>query len=287
MPEPDGTTALHLAVQRDDRGNGRTLLIRAGANVKAANRYGMHAAARGRHQRQRGDHRASCSRPARIRTPPLPEGETVLMTAARTGDAASVKLLLARGADVNVKEGWKGQTALMWAAAENNAAAIKVLIEAGAERQRPLQDRRVHAAPVCGPRRARRRVARAARRRRGRQRAAARRHEPAGAGRHQRATTSSPRFCSTAAPIPMPTARGGRRCIRSCGPAGRIPASTCPAPSPTGNLDSLDLARKLVKLGADVNARQKKEPKDGYRNQLNRIGATPFLLAAKSVRSCR
>src|SRR4030095_11553455 len=29
--------------------------------------------------------------------------------------------------------------------------------------------------------------------------------------------------------------------------------------------------------------RQKKEPRDGYRNQLNRIGATPFLLAAKSV----
>jgi ankyrin repeat protein len=56
-----------------------------------------------------------------------------------------------------------------------------------------------------------------------------------------------------------------------------------PGPVATGNLDSLDLVRKLVKLGANVNARQKKEPKDGYRNQLNRIGATPFLLAAKSV----
>ena len=38
-----------------------------------------------------------------------------------------------------------------------------------------------------------------------------------------------------------------------------------------------------MKLGADVNARQTSEPRDGYRNQLNRIGATPFLLAAKSV----
>ena len=51
----------------------------------------------------------------------------------------------------------------------------------------------------------------------------------------------------------------------------------------TGNVDSLALVRKLVKLGADINARQKKEPKDGFRNQLNRVGATPFLLAAKSV----
>jgi ankyrin repeat protein len=51
----------------------------------------------------------------------------------------------------------------------------------------------------------------------------------------------------------------------------------------TGNVDSLALVRQLVKLGADINARQKKEPKDGFRNQLNRIGATPFLLAAKSV----
>ena len=51
----------------------------------------------------------------------------------------------------------------------------------------------------------------------------------------------------------------------------------------TGDLDSLELVRKLVKLGANVNARQTKEPKDGNRNQQNRIGATPFLLAAKSV----
>ena len=52
---------------------------------------------------------------------------------------------------------------------------------------------------------------------------------------------------------------------------------------PTGRLDSLDLVRKLLAHGANVNARQKKEPKDGNRNMLNRIGATPFLLAAKSV----
>jgi hypothetical protein len=47
-------------------------------------------------------------------------------------------------------------------------------------------------------------------------------------------------------------------------------------------VDSLDLVRKLVARGADVNARQKKEPRDGNRNLLNRLGSTPFLLAAKA-----
>ena len=52
----------------------------------------------------------------------LPDGETVLMTAARTGSADVVKALVARGANVRVRERRKGQTALMWAAAENNVA---------------------------------------------------------------------------------------------------------------------------------------------------------------------
>ena len=55
-----------------------------------------------------------------------------------------------------------------------------------------------------------------------------------------------------------------------------------PGPVPTGNLDSLDLVRKLVSHGANLNARVKKEPRDGNRNMLNRIGSTPFLMAAKS-----
>jgi ankyrin repeat protein len=38
-----------------------------------------------------------------------------------------------------------------------------------------------------------------------------------------------------------------------------------------------------VKRGANVNARIKKEPRDGNRNMLNRLGGTPFLMAAKSA----
>ena len=54
----------------------------------------------------------------------LPEGETVLMIAARTGNLDAINALLDRGADVNAREGWKGQTALMWAAADNNTATV-------------------------------------------------------------------------------------------------------------------------------------------------------------------
>ena len=55
-----------------------------------------------------------------------------------------------------------------------------------------------------------------------------------------------------------------------------------PGPVATGGLDSLELVRKLVQKGANVNARMTKEPRDGNRNQLNRIGGTAFLMAAKS-----
>src|SRR6185436_8706011 len=61
-----------------------------------------------------------------------PEGETVLMTAARTGNAAAVNLLLSHGANVNAAEGWLGETALMWAAAENHGDVATLLIKHGA-----------------------------------------------------------------------------------------------------------------------------------------------------------
>ena len=61
------------------------------------------------------------------------EGQTMLMTAALSGKADAVRLLLTRGATVDTKEPYRGQTALMWAAAEGNTAAVDVLLEAGAD----------------------------------------------------------------------------------------------------------------------------------------------------------
>jgi ankyrin repeat protein len=55
------------------------------------------------------------------------------MTAARAGDAASVKTLLAHGGEPDATENWHGQTALMWAAIENHADVVQLLLDAGAE----------------------------------------------------------------------------------------------------------------------------------------------------------
>ena len=54
-----------------------------------------------------------------------------------------------------------------------------------------------------------------------------------------------------------------------------------PGPVTTGTMDSLTFARELVARGADVNAQMTAEPRNGYRNALNRVGATPLLMAAR------
>jgi ankyrin repeat protein len=129
--EPDGTTALHWAVQRDSV-DVVDLLIRAGANAKAVNRYGvtpLSVAATNGNGVIIQKLIAAGADPKAIST----QGETPLMTAARTGKVDAVKTLLASGVDVNATEKTRGQTALMWAAAENHAATVSALIAAGAD----------------------------------------------------------------------------------------------------------------------------------------------------------
>jgi ankyrin repeat protein len=54
-----------------------------------------------------------------------------------------------------------------------------------------------------------------------------------------------------------------------------------PAPPGSGNVTSLDFVRTLAKRGADLNARVTRRPAMGT-TTLNAIGATPFLLAART-----
>jgi ankyrin repeat protein len=54
-----------------------------------------------------------------------------------------------------------------------------------------------------------------------------------------------------------------------------------PPAVPTGNMTSLELAEKLLQYGADPDIRMTREPADGARNILNRVGSTAFLQAAK------
>src|SRR5262245_58895161 len=127
----DGATALHWAVQYGDAAM-IEMLLHAGSRVNVANDLGvtpLYLACTNRDAmtvekllNSEADPNAN-----------LLNGETVLMNCARTGNAQSVKALIAAGARVNVKEPEHDQTALMWAAAERHPEAVRVLLEAGAD----------------------------------------------------------------------------------------------------------------------------------------------------------
>jgi ankyrin repeat protein len=130
-PDPDGTTPLHWAVRHDDVKTAAAL-IKAGADVKAANRYGITPI----------NLAATNGSAAMIRklldagvdpNSATPSGETALMTAARVGKVDAVTLLLDRGAKVNAKDDVHGQTALMWAVLENHADVVELLLARGAD----------------------------------------------------------------------------------------------------------------------------------------------------------
>jgi ankyrin repeat protein len=87
-PQPDGTTALHWAVRRDDLAAAGAL-IKAGADLKAATRYGI----------------------------------TPMNLAAMNGNAAMIRLLLDAGADPNTSTP-SGETALMTAARIGKVEAV-------------------------------------------------------------------------------------------------------------------------------------------------------------------
>jgi uncharacterized protein len=131
VPLPDGSTALHWAVEGDDLET-LDLLIQAGANVKAQDRYGRaplyYACA--------NSNAALVARLLKAGANPNDadaDGDTVLMVAARTGNTASIKSLLEAGATINAKDGVTQETALMWAVRSNQLDAVRVLLAHGAE----------------------------------------------------------------------------------------------------------------------------------------------------------
>jgi uncharacterized protein len=138
--EADGTTALHWAVRVDDI-ELTQMLLRAGADARRANRYGVTplqlAAVNGSVPAATALLEAGAD-PNSV----LPEGESILMTAARTGSPALLRLLIDRGASLDAKEKWYGESALTWAVAENHADAARVLLQRGADvnvRSAPLE----------------------------------------------------------------------------------------------------------------------------------------------------
>jgi ankyrin repeat protein len=108
------------------------LLLRAGADLKAANDYGataLYAAAANADP----DIAAILLAAGADANARLLSGETPLMEAAERGNLETLRVLLSRGADPNAREANGGQTALMWAVSERHAAVAEELMRHGAE----------------------------------------------------------------------------------------------------------------------------------------------------------
>lgn len=128
---PDGTTPLHWAVHNNDV-EGVDKLIKAGANVNAKNESGATpmsiAAGAGNTAILEKLLKAGADANS-----PHADGQTALMVIARGTNVKAARLLLDHGANVNTAEQQKKQTALMWAAAQGQAAMVKELVARGAD----------------------------------------------------------------------------------------------------------------------------------------------------------
>lgn len=282
--QADGMTALHWAVRQDDS-NLVKRLIAAGSDVKAANRYGvtpLAVACTGGNADIVEQLLASGADPHGA----LPGGETALMTAARTGRIGPVKSLLARGANVNARE-HKGQTSLMWAAAEGNAEVVDALLASGADPRATLSS---GFSPLFFAVREGRRevvfqllaaglnvdeVMRPDRRTGGNRKAS---NSLILAVENGHFALAVALLNAGADPNARPAGYSAlhaltwvRKPIRGDGD---------PPPIGSGDLNSLEMVRQLVKHGADVNSRLEKG--ESGRGRFTTTGSTPFELAARA-----
>jgi ankyrin repeat protein len=128
----DGTTPLHWTATNGDVETA-TMLLAAGANVRATTRLGAYTPLH--HASREGDAAmigllAAAGADVNARTS---SGATPLMLAAASGRVAAVTALLDRKADPNAKESTYGQTALMFAAAVDGADVVRTIAARGGD----------------------------------------------------------------------------------------------------------------------------------------------------------
>lgn len=296
---PDGSTALHWAVERGDQ-VAVDMLLQAGAHARAVSRYGVTPLLLAALDGHAGII-ASLLKAGADPNSALPGGETALMTAARTGKPDAVRVLLARGARVDARDEMRGQTALMWAAAEDNAEVVRALLEAGADirvrtsttakaNPRVSESGNTFSAPAPTGFTALLFAVRSG------SSNAVQALLDAGADVNDELSDGESALVVAAANAHWDVAsflldrganpnaaKAGWNALHQAVRTRRMNIGFgTPGPIPTGTTDSVDVIRKLIAKGADVNARMTRNGmKDGQRNRLNRLGATPFFLAAK------
>ena len=312
----DGTTALEWAVSRDDAETLKAL-IAAGADVNAVNRYGVSplliacnsAGVTVVEQLLKAGADPNSA---------MPEGETALMTTARVGNVDVIRALYRAGANVNARESWHNQTALMWAAAANYPKAVETLQELGADlnsrsdggftaflfavregSMEAVQTLLQLGAAVNDTIQPRAKPA----------------SPPRMAASYVDKNVNRGRLINAVSGLPLRAAGpdGTSALVLAIANAhftlakylidkgADVNASTqgwtpliqlayvrrpnhgkgLPPPELVDLYDTMELAKLLLAKGADPNARQAREINDGQRNYQNRVGATPFFLAAK------
>lgn len=317
VAEADGTTALHWAANSDDAAM-VDVLLGAGARWATQNRFGATAFSLAC---EKGNAAVIQRLLAAGENPNLTvAGEHVLMMAARSGNLVAVKSLLGAGATVNYQEPSRKQTALMWAASAGNTDVIKALIEAGAtvgtRSKPPVRPRRINTSGSGEIVRRNDPVGLRAQvdpsynvneegmeftallfAARGGHLNAVKTLLDAGADVNDAKTDEG----TTALILAIqnrhwelagllldrgadPNRGPGYTALHQLAWSRRLNATFGPSkPEPTGTLSSLALAVKMLARGVDIDAQMKRSFRDGYRNRMNRVGATAFLLSSKLV----